>query len=110
MFLIYKNDMKDPLQYSSISLFAEDELLYYPVCNSKNVSCYQKDLDYWSMVDKCQVVLFDHRGQGDCNITYTLYGSQINSVESFRCLVVTVSGDFRCHNHMNNFALKAYKC
>ena len=84
--------MKDSLQYSSLSLFADDELMYYPVCNSKNVSCYQKDLDYWSMLDKCQVVLFDHRGQGDCNISYSLYCTPLNFVESFRYLGAQATG------------------
>ena len=64
--------------------------MYLPVRNLIDVSGFQKGLnplalwaETWSMVlkvDKCQVVLFDHRGQGDCNITYTLYGSQVNSV------------------------------
>ena len=32
-----------------------------------------------------------------------------NIVESFRYLGVTVSGDFRLNNHINNVASKAYK-
>ena len=92
MFLIYKHYLNDPLQYSSISLFADDELMYCPVRNSKDVSCYQKDLDYWSMVDKCQVVLFDHGGQGDCNISYTLHCTLLYIVESFRYLGAQATG------------------
>ena len=93
-FLIYVNDIKDSLQYSSINLFADEALMYHSVRNSNDVSCFQKDLNFlaqwaktWSMVfyvDKCQVAMFDHRGQGDCNITDTLYGTPTNFAESFR--------------------------
>ena len=46
-------------------------------------------------IDMCQVVLFDHRGQGDCSISYTLYDTALNFLESFRYLRVTVSGNFK---------------
>ena len=60
-------------------------------------------------VDKNQIVLFDHRGQVDCIISYALYGPPLNFVQSLRYLGVTASGDFRRDNHVNNVASKAYK-
>lgn len=120
LFLVYVNDMGDSLQHSSISLFADDALIYRPINNNSDTSFFQQDLlalekwaDDWNMVfnvNKCQVVLFDRGGKISSNsVSYTLYGVPLEVVESFRYLGVHVSNDFSWDMHINSITSAAYR-
>jgi hypothetical protein len=55
LFLLFINDIVDPVEYCTIRLFADDTLMYLPVESQDDVVKFQKDLDNlagWSMVNK----------------------------------------------------------
>ena len=95
LFLVYVNDIGSSLMHLSISLFADDALLYCPIQNTGDIVSFQRDLssleqwaNEWCMtlnVHKCQMVLFEGRFVVvKAAVAYTLYGVPLVVVDSFK--------------------------
>ena len=113
-------DIGSSLRHSSISLFADDALLYCPVQNTGDMLSFQRDLSFleqwaneWCMtinVKKCQMVLLEGRFVTDkAAVAYTLCGVSLVVVDSFIYLGVFVSSNFKRDIHIDDITSRAYQ-
>ena len=117
LLLVYINDISESLKTASISLFADDALLYCTVNNMVDSKLFQEDLtllEEWAnqnrMVfntDKCQVVRFNKHSCDDSILNYHLYGQSLENVSSFKYLGVHISDNFSWDMHLESIISKA---
>ena len=118
LFLVYINDISSMVK-SSISIYADDILVYRPLLNYSDCVALQLDLnalaqwsDRWVLsfnVAKC-ASLRVHLPQAPVRIrpfTYSLHGNPIQTVASFRYLGITISHDLKWQLHITSVVAKA---
>lgn len=117
LFLLYINDLPDGLN-SSISLFADDALLYGIISNDADSNKLQDDLlqlerwqNKWQMnfnPSKCKIICFSTK-QEPPQKTYVFCGTILEQVESIPYLGVTLDHQLKWSNHISNISRKANK-
>lgn len=107
LFLIFINDLPSCVT-SSISLFADDCVLYREVTNDHDVSCLQSDLNRisewcnkWNMklnTNKCKVMRVSRM---TANVScYYLYHTSLQQVSSYKYLGVNISSNLSWETHI----------
>ena len=115
LFLAYINDLPQHLN-CSLSLFADDTLIYQVVDNLDDKKKFQSNIEAleswtctWGMsfnVNKCSVLVFnDHNSSPDAN--YSLGGVQLEVVHETKYLGVLLQSDFKFGKHLNDKINKA---
>lgn len=117
LFLIYINDL--PLHVSChIRMFADDCVIYRTITNPSEQQALQHDLnsiqawcDHWLMTlnpTKCKSLSFSRR-QNPLTFPYTLGNVDLDRVESYKYLGVTLSYDLTWGAHVTNIIAGANK-
>jgi hypothetical protein len=117
LFLLFINDISDTLT-STIRLYADDALMHSPLTDNNSVIQFQNDLDkldiwasQWKMsfnTAKCSVVFFGkNRSLCLADLRYTLNGTVLNQVTSFKYLGVQISSDLTWNEHISIMHSKA---
>ena len=117
LFLYYINDIAHNLQ-STVRLFADDTIAYLTIKNLQDAARLQEDINKleawenkWLMEfhpQKCQVLSITKNRQV-IEHPYTLHGHQLEHTKLSKYLGVTISGDFRWSDHIDNITSKASK-
>jgi len=113
LFLIYINDLPEAID-CSVSLFADDTLMYQTVNNSLDETRFQNNIDSlhqwalrWGMefnASKCHIMSFHaQRVLPD----YTLGGEVLKHVDQTRYLGVTIQSNFKFNSHIDDKVSKA---
>ena len=115
LFLLYINDLPDNLK-SSVRLFADDALLYGVMTNEEDGDQLQEDLQQlevwqckWQMVfnpTKCKTICISTK-KTPPQIKYTFCGVELEQVNSFSYLGVTITEDLKWSKHITSIAGKA---
>lgn len=117
LFLVYINDLPDTLT-CSVSLYADDTLLYQDVTSDQDSAKFQRNIDAvqkwsqkWMMpfnINKCHAMAFD---TGNNNITpaYKLGTTDIPWTTNTRYLGVTLQHDLKFDQHVSKKTDKASK-
>ena len=115
LFLLYVNDLPDNLK-SSIRLFADDALLYGVMTNEEDGDQLQEDLQQlevwqckWQMVfnpTKCKTICISTK-KTPPQRKYTFCGVELEQVNSFSYLGVTITEDLKWSKHITFIAGKA---
>ena len=114
LFLFYINDLLQNLP-SPVRLFADDTLLYLAVESIGDAISLQNDLrelenweSRWLMefnTDKCQVLRVS-RKRDPLIHEYILHGKILESVDSAKYLVVSITSDLCWNQHISNIVIK----
>lgn len=116
LFLIFINDITKVIQYSSVSMFADDLKIYRNIQNDSDVKLLQSDvdrIDKWCTdngmklnIKKCQTITFS-RKQRNIDNTYTINGNNLHSVLEIRDLGVTLDSKLKYDKHIDIITKKA---
>ena len=117
LFLLYINDLPDNVQ-SSVRLFADDALLYGIVASDADCDLLQSDLRrleswqyHWQMEfnpSKCKIVTISRKNNPPQR-KYVFCGVELEQVDSFQYLGVTISNKLKWSAHVSMIAAKANK-
>ena len=117
LFLLYINDLPDNVQ-SSVRLFADDALLYGIVASDADCDLLQFDLRrleswryHWEMEfnpSKCKIVTISHKNNPPQR-KYVFCGVELQRVDSFPYLAVTISNKLKWSAHVSMTAARANK-
>jgi len=117
LFLAYINDLLK-LVNCSISLFADDTLIYQVVNDSLEKSNFQTNINalhYWAKIwcmsfniDKCSILAFNATANSP-TATYSLDGVPLSIVEETKYLGVTSQSNPKFDKHVYSVILKAKK-
>ena len=112
LFLLFVDDMDDSLMSGCLK-FADDTKIFRQVGSENDLSAIQEDIDKlgkwgkdWDMtfnVDKCKVL---HLGNRNKDMKYTLYNSEITTVNKEKDLGVIVDNKFKFDEQCNIAARK----
>ena len=116
LFLLYINDMPTAISFASIALFADDAKLFACIRSLDDCVKLQNDLNNliswsnaWMMnfnVKKCNVLSVS-RSINQINFRYSIVGSDLERVHSFKDLGVLVSSDLSWNNHVKSVVSKS---
>ena len=97
-------------------LFADDCLLYRPICSRKDTEDLQQDLaaledweKQWQITfhpEKCVVIQISSK-RSTISANYTLHNHQLDVVDSSKYLGVTINKNLRWDDHINNITARA---
>ena len=114
---LYINDLPDNVQ-SSVRLFADAALLYGIVASDADCDLLQSDLRrleswqyHWKMEfnpSKCKTVTISHKNNPPQR-KYVFCGVELEQVDSFQYLGVTISNKLKWSAHVSMIAAKANK-
>ena len=114
LFLLYINDLPDNFK-SSIKLFVDDALLYEVMTNEENGDQLQEDLQQlevwqckWKIVfnpTKCKIICISTK-KTPPQRKYTFCGVELEQVNSFSYLGVTITEDMKWSKHITSIAGK----
>ena len=116
LFLLYINDLPDLLS-CSVSLFADDTLIFQEVDSLDDVRKFQKNIEQienWSLKwkmpfnsSKCRIMSFGKDPQ--IQPSYRLGGETLPYVDEITYLGVTLQFNLKFHSHITKKINKAYK-
>ena len=102
---------------SEIRLFADDCVCYREMKDEKDTMKLQRDIDRlgswarkWGMrfqPVKCNTMQLTRNRIKKIHASYTLEGTDLENVESNKCLGVTITSDLRWNTHVSNVCTKA---
>ena len=111
LFLSYINDMPLVVSNSTVALFANDSKCFKPITNERDCILLQNDIDHlyeWSKsnlmtfnADKCKVLTIC-RAHNPIDFVYTMNGTTLEKVTSFKDLGVTVDLTLSFKDHINS--------
>ena len=117
LFLLYVNDLPDNLQ-SSVNLFADDALLYGVIASDTDCDHLQDDLqkleqwqNQWQMQfdpSKCKVLCISNKRSPPVR-KYTFCGVELEQVEDFIYLGITLTSKLKWNQHASTVSSKASK-
>ena len=117
LFLLYINDLPDTVQLS-VRLFADDALVYGIVASDADCDLLQSDLRrleswqyHWQMEfnpSKCKIVTISHKNNPPQR-KYVFCGVELEQVDTFPYLGVTISNKLKWSAHVSITAAKASK-
>lgn len=117
LFNIFINDLGHCFENSKFLLYADDLKIFKPICNERDVSELQNDLDrvvLWSErnglsfnVDKCRCMTFHRRRQALVS-QYNISGNILSSVDEILDLGVVLDTKLNFCSHLNYIVPKAY--
>ena len=100
-----------------IRLFADDCVCYREIKDTEDTLKLQKDIDQsgcwarkWGMrfqPVKCNMMQITRKRIKKIHASYTLEGTALENVESFKYLGVTITNDLRWNTHVSNICTKA---
>ena len=115
LFLVYANVISDGLS-TNCRLFADDCTLFGEVNSRSEALILQRDLDLvvtWSRTwqlplntSKCKVICISNQ-KSPFQFRYTINNSEVQWVDNFKYLGVTVDGKLKWDKHINQSAGKA---
>ena len=118
LFLLYINDMPACVRSSTVAMFADDAKCFKQVINRQDCDNLQIDIDNlyeWSVVwrlkfnpIKCKVMSFT-RSANPINYIYTLNGTPLECVSSFKDLGVIIDNDLSQKSQISNIISKCNK-
>ena len=109
LFLVYINNIGSVLTHSTIRLFADDALVYSQIESQHDCKKFQSDfsdLENWPEskiifnVNKCQVVNINFTLDTGFVAEYSLYNTNLELVDSFRYLGVTITNTLNWDHHI----------
>ena len=102
---------------SEIRLFEDDCVYYREIKHTEDTLKFQKDIDQlgcwarkWGMrfqPVKCSMMQITRKRIKKIHASYTLEGTVLENVESFKYLGVTITNDLRWNTHVSNICTKA---
>jgi len=108
LFLIFINDISEPLQHCTIRLFADDALAYMTMKNNGGQISFQSDINKlaeWATsnqmqfnINKFHITKFcmhKNKNTSDVPSNYSLYNKNLKCVDSFKYLGVTISNNLK---------------
>jgi len=115
LFLLHINDLPSVVNYT-IHLFADDCLIYHPICSSEDQDILQGDLDslerwsdIWGMKfnpSKCNIMSIA-RSRSPFTYLYSLCGQVLSSVPEARYLGIIVTDKLLWSSHVQSIYSKA---
>ena len=119
LFLIFINDLPDNIR-SSVSLFADDCVLYRNINSLTNCQILQEDLNSlaqwetdWQMkfnVAKCHSMrVTRHLPSNQTHFSYSLHEQTLEQVRSAKYLGLTITDDLEWGQHISEISCKATK-
>ena len=115
LFLLYINDLPDNVQ-SSVRLFADDALLYCIAASDSDCDLLQSDLHrleswqyHWQMEfnpSKCKIVTISYKNNPPQR-KYVFCGVELEQVDTFPYLGVTISNKLKWSAHVSITAAKS---
>lgn len=116
LFLLYINDLPDHLT-CSVSLYADDTLLFQPVNSVNDSLSFQNNInlisswsDKWLLdfnTNKCKIMVFNTTSKLDVPTTYFLKGQKLEVIDNYSYLGVWISSSLNWSIHMENKINKA---
>ena len=116
LFSLYINDISSDIE-SEIRLFADDCVCYREIKDEEDTMKLQMDIDRlgswarkWGMrfqPVKCNMMQLTRKRIKRIHASYTLAGTNLENVESIKCLGVTITSDLRWNTHVSNVCTKA---
>lgn len=116
LFLLYINDMPEIVSSSTLALFADDAKCFRSINSIADCLELQRDLDrlfQWSVkwklefnVKKCKALTVSRSIHNKVKFSYSLNGSIIESVDSFRDLGVTITQDLSWGSQVSSLVSK----
>ena len=117
LFLLFINDLPECVT-CSVSLFADDTLLYQEISTTGDIDSFQQNLDAlgrwatkWGMefnVNKSKILIFNNTNN-EPTPTYTLNKIALEQVSNSRYLGVTLQDDLRFNKHIETKITAAKK-
>jgi hypothetical protein len=111
LFLLYINDMPLVVSNSTVALFADDSKCFKSITNERDCRLLQTDIELlyeWSKsnlmtfnADKCKVLTIS-RAHNPIDFVYTMNGTTLEKVTSFKDLGVTVDLTLSFKDHINS--------
>ena len=115
LFSLYINDISSDSE-SEIRLFVDDCVCYREIKDEED-NKLQRDIDQlgswarkWGMrfqPVKCNMMQMTRKRIKKIHASYTLYGSDLENVESIKYLGVTITSDLRWNTHVSNVCTEA---
>jgi hypothetical protein len=116
LFLVYINDIFQAVRHSTVRLYADDALMYFPT-GTENDRKFQDDLDNltnWAIgnqmdfnVKKCHSVFFGEGNHDGSLPEHRLCGVALQRERQFKYLGITVQDNFGWENHVSYVSTKA---
>ena len=117
LFLIYINDLPDYIKNNStVTLFADDTIIYHPITNPQYSTALQEDLDAlqrwesdWLMhfhPHKCQTMHITKK-RNIIQSTYTIHNHNLETTDTAKYLGIHINNTLSWNTHINKTAQRA---